>query len=75
MNNSVSGIPRCLQGAALLAVFLLAAGCAAMLAPQGSPEGGRVDLSIGLAARTAAPRIDQFSKIELSLSARTSREP
>jgi hypothetical protein len=56
----------------LLATLLLATGCADMLAPRISPdswdlqEDGRVVISIGVTARTVAPLLDQFSKIEIS---------
>jgi hypothetical protein len=71
MKSSALGILRRSQGVVHAAVFLLAAGCSALFAPPPDlREGGRVDISIGAAARTVAPEIDQFSKIEISFERR-----
>jgi hypothetical protein len=66
MKSSALGILRRLQDLFLLAVFLLAAGCVDIISPPDPREGGMVAISVSTPARTIAPQINQFSKIEIS---------
>jgi hypothetical protein len=51
----------------MFAALFLATGCADILKdPPDFPEAGRVAISIANPARTVAPQIDQFSKIEIT---------
>jgi hypothetical protein len=64
MKGSVTG-----RRGLFLASLILLAGCAAVLQgpPPESPEHGQVRVTFGTGAeRTAAPRLDQFSKIDLT---------
>jgi hypothetical protein len=50
-----------------LVAFLLMAGCVDILnGPPVSPESGKVAITIANPARTVSPRLDQFSRIEIT---------
>jgi hypothetical protein len=67
MKNRSPETPWRIWGVLVFSAVLLMTGCADILQdPPDSPEAGRIAITIANPARTVAPQLDQFSKIEIT---------